>query len=219
MIILGIDTATPATAVALALTGSAPREERDDVEPGARPRHTERVLGLAAALLAQAGIGWAQIDLVAVGVGPGGYTGLRIGLATARGIARAHGARLAGVGTLRALAEPLGARAAVAVLDARRGEAFIAAYAGSRELLAPRVCAPAELAGWAAACGPRSLAVGDGALRFASFLAAGGVAVAPAESALHRVSAAAICRLALAGHLTAPVPDYQRVPDAERTTR
>ena len=89
MIILGIDTATPATAVALALTGSAPREERDDVEPGARPRHTERVLGLAAALLAQAGIGWAQIDLVAVGVGPGGYTGLRIGLATARGIARA----------------------------------------------------------------------------------------------------------------------------------
>jgi len=219
MIVLGIDTATPATAVALALPDAPPREERDDVEPGARPRHTERVLALAAALLDQAGIGWGQIELVAVGVGPGGYTGLRIGLSTARGIARSVGARLAGVGTLRALAEPLGPRAAVTVLDARRGEAFVAAYAGASELLAPRVCAPSELAGWAAAGGPASLAVGDGALRFSSFLEAGGIAVAPAESALHRVSAAAICRLALAGRLTAAVPDYQRVPDAERMKR
>jgi tRNA threonylcarbamoyladenosine biosynthesis protein TsaB len=219
MIVLGIDTATPATAVALALPGAPPLETRDDVEPGARPRHTERVLELAAALLREADIGWGQIALVAVGVGPGGYTGLRIGLSTARGIARASGARLAGVGTLRALAEPLGARAAVTVLDARRGEAFVAVFAGASELLAPRVCAPSELAGWAAAAGPAALAVGDGALRFSSFLEAGSIAVAPAESALHRVSAAAICRLALAGHLTAAVPDYQRVPDAERTTR
>ena len=219
MIVLGIDTATPATAVALALPGAPVLEERDDVEPGARPRHTERVLELAAALLAEAGIEWRQIGLIAVGVGPGSYTGLRIGLSTARGIARSSGARLAGVSTLRALAEPLGPRAAVTVLDARRGEAFVAVYAGASELLAPRVCAPSELAGWAAAGGSASLAVGDGALRFSSFLGAGGIAVAPAESALHRVSAAAICRLALAGHLTAPVPDYQRVPDAERTTR
>jgi tRNA threonylcarbamoyladenosine biosynthesis protein TsaB len=219
VIVLGIDTATPATAVALALPGAPILEERDDVEPGARPRHTERVLELAAALLGQAGIEWRQIELVAVGVGPGSYTGLRIGLSTARGIARSSGARLTGVGTLRALAEPLGERAAVTVLDARRGEAFVAAFAGASELLAPRVCAPCELARWAAAAGPASLAVGDGALRFFSFLEAGGIAVAPAESALHRVSAAAICRLALAGHLTAPVPDYQRVPDAERTRR
>ena len=219
MIVLGLDTATPATTVALALPGTPPLERRDDVEPGARPRHTERVLELAAALLREAGVGWGQIDLVAVGVGPGGYTGLRIGLATARGIARSAGVRLAGVGTLRALAEPLGSRHAVTVLDARRGEAFVAAFAGSRELLAPRVCAPSELARWAAAGGLAALAVGDGALRFSSFLEAGGIAVAPAESALHRVSAAAICRLALAGHLTAAVPDYQRVPDAERTTR
>jgi len=219
MIVLGIDTATPATAVALAVPGREAVEARDDVEPGARPRHTQRVLELAAEVLARAGVGWAQIGLVAVGVGPGGYTGLRLGLATARGIARAHGARLGGVGTLRALAEPLGERPAVCVLDARRGEAFIAAYAGAAELAPPRVCAPAELAGRAAPAGPGALAVGDGALRFASFLEAGGVAVAPAESALHRVSAAAICRLALAGRLTAPIPDYQRAPDAERTAR
>jgi tRNA threonylcarbamoyladenosine biosynthesis protein TsaB len=219
VIVLGIDTATPTTAVALALSGAPPLERRDNVEPGARPQHTARVLELAAALLHDAGIGWGQIELVAVGVGPGGYTGLRIGLSTARGIARSAGARLAGVGTLRALAEPLGPRAAVTVLDARRGEAFVAAFAGGSELLAPRVCDPSELAGWAAVGGPASLAVGDGALRFSSFLEAGGVAVAPAHSALHRVSAAAICRLALAGHLTAAVPDYQRVPDAERMTR
>ena len=219
MIVLGLDTATPATAVALAVHGAPPMERRDDVEVGARPRHTERVLELAAELLREAGVGWEEIELVAVGVGPGGYTGLRIGLSTGRGIARAAGARLAGVGTLRALAEPLGSRPAVTVLDARRGEAFVAAFAGSSELLSPRVCAPSELAGWAAAGGPSALAVGDGALRFSSFLEAGGTAVAPADSALHRVSAAAICRLAIAGHLTAAIPDYQRVPDAERTTR
>jgi hypothetical protein len=59
--------------------------------------------------------------------------------------------------------------------------------------------------------------VGDGALRFSSFIEAGSIAVAPAGSALHRVSAAAICRLALAGVVTDAIPDYQRVPDAERT--
>ena len=80
MIVLGIDTATPATAVALALPFAEPREQRDDVAPGTRPRHTERVLELAAALLGEAGIGWAQVELVAVGVGPGSYTGLRLSL-------------------------------------------------------------------------------------------------------------------------------------------
>jgi len=214
--VLGLDTATPSTAVAVARADGWLREARDDVAPGERPRHGQQLLVLAAELLGAAGLRWESLDAVAVGVGPGGYTGLRIGLATARGVAFSRGAGLIGVGTLRALAEPLRGRSAAAVLDARRGEAFVAAYRDDEELLAPRVCAPEQLARLLAHGGADLLAVGDGALRFRSFLEAGGIEVAPVESELHRVSAAAVCRLAVSGRVTAPVPDYLRLADAER---
>jgi tRNA threonylcarbamoyladenosine biosynthesis protein TsaB len=213
--VLGLDTATPSSAVALACADGWLREARDDVAAGERPRHAQRLLALAAELLAGAGIGWDAVGCVAVGVGPGGYTGLRIGLATAHGIALAHGAQLVGVGTLRALAEPVRERAGVAVLDARRGEAFVAAYRDGQELIAPCVCRPQELAGLLRPAGSDSLAVGDGALRFREFFERGGVCVAPEESDLHRVSAGAICRLAASGSVTAAVPDYLRLADAE----
>jgi tRNA threonylcarbamoyladenosine biosynthesis protein TsaB len=215
MNVLGLDTATPSTAVALARADGWLREARDEVAAGERPAHTQRLLALAAELLEQAGLAWAQLDRVAVGVGPGGYTGLRVGLASAHGIALGTGAELVGVGTLRALAQPLEARSAAAVLDARRGEAFIAVYRDGQELLAPRVCKPTELAGLALAGGADTLAIGDGALRFRDALERAGVAVAPAGDPLHAVSAAAICRLAIAGNTVAAVPDYRRLADAE----
>jgi tRNA threonylcarbamoyladenosine biosynthesis protein TsaB len=213
--VLALDAATPATAVALARADGWLREVREEPAPGGRPQHAQRLLGLAAELLAAGGLRWADLELVAVGVGPGSYTGLRIALATARGIARAHGARLVGVSSLRALAEPVRERAAAAVIDARRGEAFIAVYRAGEELLAPRVCAPAELAALARAGGADCLAVGDGALRFREDLERGGVAVAPAESGLHELGAGAICRLAVGGATTAALPDYLRAADAE----
>jgi tRNA threonylcarbamoyladenosine biosynthesis protein TsaB len=217
MNILGLDTATGATAVALARADGWIAEARDDVAAGERPHHSQRLLALAAELVARAGISWRSVDAVAVGVGPGGYTGLRIGLATARGLAWSLGAGLLGVGTLRALAEPVPAGAVASVIDARRGEAFIAVYRDGDELVAPTVCAPHELAALAGRGGPGTLAVGDGALRFRSFLEAGGIAVAPAASERHRISAAAVCRLAASGSATAPVPDYLRLADAERS--
>lgn len=215
MNLLGLDSATPSSAVALARADGWLREAREDALPGERPQHAQRLLAIAAQLLAAAGIGWDDVGCVAVGVGPGGYTGLRIGLATAHGIALAHGAQLVGVGTLRALAEPAGDRPVAAVLDARRGEAFVAVYRNGDELLAPRVCRPQELAALAATGGPQTLAVGDGALRFRELIERGGVPVAPAQSHLHRVSAGAICRLALGGKVTSAVPDYLRLSDAE----
>ncbi len=215
MNVLGLDSATPSSAVALACADGLLRELRDDPAAGERPRHAQRLLGLAAELLAGAGIGWQAIERVAVGVGPGGYTGLRIGLATAHGIALANGAQLVGVGTLRALAEPVRGRTALAVLDARRGEAFVAAYRDGQELIAPCVCRPPELAGLLGPAGSDALAVGDGALRFREFLERGGVCVAPEESDLHRVSAGAICRLAASERVSAAVPDYLRLADAE----
>lgn len=215
MNVLGFDTATPSTAVALARADGWLREARDEVAPGERPQHAQRLLGLAAQLLDAAGLGWREVGRVAVGVGPGGYTGLRIGVASAHGIALAHGAQLVGVGTLRALAEPVAARSVASVLDARRGEAFIAVYRDGEELIGPRVCRPAQLAGLALRGGPATLAIGDGALRFRELLERGGVAVAPAESHLHHVSAAAICRLAVGPSVTSATPDYLRLADAE----
>jgi tRNA threonylcarbamoyladenosine biosynthesis protein TsaB len=213
--VLGFDAATPATAVALARADRWLREARDDVTPGGRPRHAQALLGLSAELLSAAGLGWADIQLIAVGAGPGSYTGLRIALASARGIARAHGARVVGVSTLRALAEPLHGRPALAVLDARRGEAFIAAYLDGAQLLPPSVCGPAELGEIARRAAAEGLAIGDGALRYREQLESAGVEVAPAASALHRVGAGAICRLGAAGVLAGALPDYLRAPDAE----
>lgn len=216
MNVLAIDTATPATVAGLAWDDGRLAEARDDLLDGVRPRHAQRVLPLAAGLLAAAALDWSELDAIAVGVGPGGYTGLRLGLATARGLARAYGAKLLGVGTLRALAEPLADRPAAAVLDARRGEAFFAVYHGGRELSPPAVCAPHDVAELVRRAAPDALAVGDGALRFQALLEAGGIAVAPVDSVLHQVSGAAICRLALGGRVTAAVPDYLRMADAER---
>jgi tRNA threonylcarbamoyladenosine biosynthesis protein TsaB len=213
--VLGLDASTPATAVAVLRADGLLCEAREAAPAAGRPQHAQRLLVLSAQLLEAAGLGWRDVGLVGVGAGPGSYTGLRIALASARGIARAHGAALLGVSSLRALAEPVRGRAAVAVLDARRGEAFVAAYLDGVALLAPAVCAPAALGALAASAGDGTLAVGDGALRYRAELESAGVDVAPEGCGLHLLGAGAICRLALAGVAAAALPDYLRVPDAE----
>jgi tRNA A37 threonylcarbamoyladenosine modification protein TsaB len=75
MIVLGFDTATSATAVALRLRDGSALERRDDPEPGSRPGHATRLLGLAAELLAEAGLGWREVERIAAGAGPGTFTG------------------------------------------------------------------------------------------------------------------------------------------------
>jgi len=248
VIVLGFDTATPATAVGLRLADGGTLQAYDP-GLGARPGHATRLLGLAAELLAQAGLKWNAVERIAVGLGPGTFTGLRIGVASARGLAQTLGVELVGVSTLRALAAPALERGgtadgrdgggecaavAIAVIDARRGEAFAAAYSakhgGIRELVPPGVLAPEDLgsvveeAGRAAreaeaqAPGERWLAVGDGAVRYRDHVEAAGVTVAPDSSPLHRVSGRAICDLAVSADargLEAVVPDYGRRPDAE----
>jgi tRNA threonylcarbamoyladenosine biosynthesis protein TsaB len=229
VIVLGWDTATPATAVAL-LDGDAPgdvRELRHDPAEGERPGHAAQLLALAHELLVEAGMGFADVDRIAVGLGPGTFTGLRIGVATARALAQSAGAELVGVSSLRALAaaaEP-GAPArtgVLAVIDARRGEVFAAGWRDGEQLLAPVALAPAALAERLLASGETWLAVGDGALRFRSDLEAAGCLVAPDRSPSHGVAAATLCRLALevpqATARDLVVPDYLRPPDAARPT-
>ena len=187
MNILALDTATPSTAVAVQTADGRSFELRDDPQqPAARGEHAEQLLTLAAAVLAEAELDWPAIDLVAVGTGPGGYTGLRIGIATARALGRACAARVAGVCTLRMLAEPRGG-VVLALIDARRSELFAGAYKDDVELVAPHVIRPAQLVGLLDEIEATELcAVGDGAIAWRGELASLGVEV-PAQAAAHRV--------------------------------
>jgi tRNA threonylcarbamoyladenosine biosynthesis protein TsaB len=237
VIVLGFDTATPATAVALRLEDGTALRARDDPGAGERPGHTTRLLPLVRDLLEQADLSWDALDLIAVGVGPGTFTGLRVGVATARGLAQSLGIDVVGVGTPPVLARAAIADAAdsaelcggaaaevrpegvLAVIDARRGEAFVAPFA-PHELVPVRALPPSELGGVAAAAGPELAwrAVGDGSVRFRTELEAAGIVVPADDSPLHRVDAGVLCELALHAPHGAPeavLPDYRRRPDAE----
>ncbi|HWD69295.1 MAG TPA: tRNA (adenosine(37)-N6)-threonylcarbamoyltransferase complex dimerization subunit type 1 TsaB [Solirubrobacteraceae bacterium] len=237
MRVLAFDTATARTAVALrdidtganvCMLYELDLAAADDPPAGGRPGHAQRLLSLIDELFKRGGAGWDSIERIAVGVGPGTFTGLRIGIASAQALAAARALPLVGISTLRSLAlaahdrEPR--RATLAVIDARRGEAFAAGWAAGEDpltaepALPPRVLTPEQLAGIAGASDTGTQAVGDGALKFRELLAAGGVAVPGADSPLHRVAAREHCRL---GALAQPSgdgriePEYLRVPDAE----
>ena len=204
--ILGFDTATPATAVAVWPPAA---ERRHDPAPDERPGHASHLLALVDELVTD----WDAITRIAVGVGPGGFTGLRIGIATARALAQARDLPLVGVSSLAALAAPNDG-VVVAVIDARRGEVFAAGWVGSKSF-EPVALAPAALA---ERIEPGSLAVGDGAVRFREELERAGATVPADDSPLHRVSALEVCRLGAAGEPAdrdALLPDYRREPDAK----
>jgi tRNA threonylcarbamoyladenosine biosynthesis protein TsaB len=215
-VILGLDTATAATAAAVWAPEGPEFEARDDPEAGARPAHASRLLVLVEEVLEHGG-GWDAVERIAVGVGPGGFTGLRHGIATARALAQGRGLPLTGVSSLRALAE--GAQAAAGtpiygVIDARRGEVFAAGWRDGEPLLEPVAIAPAALAERLPA---GALAVGDGAVRFREQLERVGASVPADRSTTHRVSALQVCRLGAAGaeaDRDALIPDYRREPDA-----
>lgn len=241
MIVLGFDTATRATAVALMLDDREMLRARDDPGPGEHPGHATRLLAMAGELLTSAGIDWRALDRVAVGVGPGTFTGLRVGVATARGLAQSLSLELVGVSSAAALAEAalrasrtrpqvtVQARV-LAAIDARRGEVFAAAYqtdAGGRtvELSSPRAIAPEGLGSVIAlaeehgAGGGPWLAAGDGAVRYRDQLESAGVIVPDDSSPLHLVDAGTICELGASAQPVSAyeqiLPDYRRRPDAE----
>lgn len=218
MLILGWDTATPATAVALLDTDTnEATEARHDPNPGERPGHTRELLPLVETV--RTGTSWTAVDRLAVGLGPGSFTGLRIGLATARALAIARQLPLAGVSTLTALVAAVAAEPeftpelVLPVLDARRGEVFLDAGDG------PRAVPVAALNDTVRELDAPPLAIGDGALRHRAELERAGAHVPADSSPLHRVQAASICRLAAhgtPGPALEVVPTYGRAPDARR---
>jgi tRNA threonylcarbamoyladenosine biosynthesis protein TsaB len=225
MFILGVDTATPDAVVGLSGDGEPIREAQVPPGPDGRPNHA-RVLLPEIDRSVQAAGGWQRVDRIAIGIGPGSFTGLRIGISTARALAQARNLPIAPVGSLAALARGISragggeGQLALPITDARRGEAFAALFdADGGAIWEPFVAPPAELADRLRELDRPCLAAGDGALRFAAELEATGATVAPPEDPIHRVAARHVCAI---GETAAEAPTdqvqplYLRPPDAKR---
>ena len=213
MKLLALDTAMAACSVAVCDGGRITAAEHRAMARG----HAEALLPMVEAAMAAAGLAYDDLDAFAVTRGPGTFTGLRIGLAAARGLALAAARPLIGLTTLEVLAAtvPEVARGGsiMAAIEARRGEVYGQIFSSA---LAP-LCAPAALAAEALAAKPWRppvSVVGDAAPRLLALLAGSGVAV-PGDG---QPDARAVARLAVARPLPAvgtPVsPLYLRAPDA-----
>jgi len=190
---LAFDTATSAATSALV---------RDGEVLGERVSRAVRVLEDAAGLLRESGVEPAELTGIVVGIGPGSFTGMRMGIAAARGLSLALDVPVAGVSTLAALLE--GVPGAVPVIDAGRREVFTLLDGE------PAVCAPDRV--------PVGLCVGDGALRYRTVLEERGAEVPPDDDERHLPRAR--FHAALADHFgpaDAVAPLYLRLPDAERS--
>jgi tRNA threonylcarbamoyladenosine biosynthesis protein TsaB len=191
---LALDTATDVATVALV---------EDERVLGERRSRAVRVLADAHELLAAAGREPRDLDRLVVGTGPGSFTGTRIGIAAARGLALALDLPTAGVSTLAALAA--GAPGAVPVVDARRKEVFA--------LVDVPICTRPERLDLE----PGTVLVGDGAVRYRAVLAEAGAEIPPDDSELHVPWARLHAALATEfGPAELVEPIYLRVPDAER---
>jgi tRNA threonylcarbamoyladenosine biosynthesis protein TsaB len=196
VLIVAFDTATDVATTALVWDGEVLGEL------ASRP---VSVLEDVDALLRRGGVRDSQLEGIVVGIGPGSFTGLRMGLATARALAFSLDLPLAGVSTLDALAA--GAPGAVPVIDARRREVF-ALVDGE-----PLVVAPADLR-----IEDGRAYVGDGAVRYRDVIEAAGGSVPPDDNELHLPRARFHAQLATDFGLPELVqPMYLRVPDVDRT--
>jgi tRNA threonylcarbamoyladenosine biosynthesis protein TsaB len=222
--LLGIDTSTAASAACVLTSGGEAFEvAQDPSRLAAPPAHARELLPAVADAMERAGVGFGDLEAVAVGIGPGTFTGLRIGIATARALATANDLALRPVSSLAALAAGMARHdpraALLPVIDARRGEVFAALYEpDGRRLWGPLAEAPEEVAERVGAGSRTVLAAGDGSVRFRGVLEAAGIGVLPDESPSHVVSALEVCRLAADVPGVPPqavLPDYVRAPDAK----
>jgi tRNA threonylcarbamoyladenosine biosynthesis protein TsaB len=224
MAVVGFDAATADIAVCVSRAGEVLYEELLGLTPDGGLQHSTALLAEVERAIAAVG-GWDAVERIAVGRGPGSFVGIRIGLATARGLAASTGLPVSGVGTLDALGRGIGeaadpGRCLLAVLDARREEAFAALYSPTGERLwDPFVASPSELAKRVAELPEPPLAAGSGAVRFRQELASRGADVPDDADPVHRVAARHVCALAETGTSGSGGrldPIYLRPPDAQR---
>jgi tRNA threonylcarbamoyladenosine biosynthesis protein TsaB len=203
VIVLALDTALAATSAAVVRDGEALATYSEPMERG----HSERVGGLVRRVMAQSGVGFPDLDRIGVTVGPGSFTGLRVGLAFAKGLAVALNRPCVGVGALEALALSHGVAGSIgAAIDARRGQIYFQAFEDSATVGTPEVltieAANQRLDGL-------KILVGSGAA----------LLTAPAGAVIDLRAYAdplAVARLAeRVEHPTRPAPLYLRAPDAK----
>lgn len=220
MKVLALDTATAACSVAVWCDGAIRANGYATMDRG----HAEALMPMVERTMDAAGLAYSELDLLAATVGPGTFTGLRVGLAAARGLALATRLPIVGVTTLEALAhgvarESRAGRPVMAVLDARRGEVYGQAFAADLAPLdPPRALAPMAAAAMLPA-GPVVL-VGDGAEMVLAALAGPRrdvtIAATPRLPDAVHVAALAASRFAAddGSPRAAPRPLYLRPPGA-----
>ena len=222
VLILGIETATPQVGVAIGghegvLASFHTARDR---------RHAETLAPAIKFICEQARIDLGEIGAVAVDVGPGLFTGLRVGLATAKAIAHAVRVPMVGISSLDLAAFParFSDRLVVSMIDARRGEVFCASYrrvpGGIQRVTEPHVDQPADVADQLFAQGDECLLVGDGAERYAA-LFDGATGLEIGHEGFRHPSAGSLVELAHARALREEFvtpgeiePMYLRSPDA-----
>lgn len=214
MLVLALDTSLSRTAVAVTDGRRVHAVRIEEMDRG----HSERLFSLVREALAEAGVALQDVERFAVTVGPGSFTGVRIGIAAARGFALATGRPVVGVGTLQALAASLPERApgpVLAAIDARRGEIYAALFSATGEVLVEPFAADAETVLDKAGDAP-AVIVGNGAPILAHQAAITGRRVPPLEP-LAGPDPAAIARLGASGDPARhpPAPLYIRPPDAK----
>lgn len=209
MLILGLDTATPAVTVALH-DGGQPLAQNVTVDAH---RHAELLTPAISRVIEDAGVTRADLTAIAVGVGPGPFTGLRVGLVTARVLGAALGIPVYGVCSLDVIAadvepEPGSESGFIVASDARRREVYWASYdPEGRRLDGPVVTAPAEVP-----VNGRRVA-GEGAILYPDRLPNGAGPAYPAAASLCRLVTAAL-KAGEEKTLLPPDPLYLRRPDA-----
>lgn len=223
MLILGIDTATMQASCAIGghegvLAAAQSAKGR---------RHAEHLVPAIEFICGQAQIELKELSVIAVDIGPGLFTGLRVGIATAKALAHALAVPMIGVSSLDLLAFPVrfSSRLIVAAVDARRGELYWATYrqvpGGVQRLSEPSVGSPDEVASELLASGEELLMIGDGAVRYADTFE-GLPKLEIADRGFAHPSATSLVQLAHAralreefGPAASIEPLYLRKPDAE----
>lgn len=222
MIVLGLDTATKACSAAVWQDGRVLSGDTAAMERG----QAEALMPMVLSVIAAARISFSDLDLLAVTVGPGAFTGLRVGLAAARGIALAAEVPCVGVTTLEAIAAAMtpayrgAAETVLVALDTKRGDLYAQAFAGDgRQRSAPLAMHPGELA-TLVGVGPVRVA-GDAAPVAVAALRAAGVDAAAAAPAVEVADAGTVAAIAAGRWLDgetgggAPAPLYLRPPEAK----
>ncbi len=209
MIVLAVDTCLGACSVALVDKGAVVAQASEPMTRG----HQERLAPMAREVMIAAGVGFSAIDRIGVTVGPGSFTGLRVGLAFAKGLALALHRPCIGVGSLEALAASLETTGPVAaVIDSGRGQAYLQTFDAGATTSQPLVLPLEEAQAVLAALGGGVL-TGPGVELLSA--AAAGFEIA----ALAAPAPGAVARLAAAAPVAPPTPLYLRAPDAKISTK